>query len=112
MLPDQPPARSTVWDTVAVIVFAVGIVGWACISGFLVLVFDEWKRYPRAGDAAIGIFLLAVGVLFMSMCALAASIILAFLAKRLPKWFLIISILSPALGVLVGLVLFYRAFGG
>ena len=96
-------------DIVAIVVFVLGLLAWLLAAGPIALVMHEWTIYPEAGDAAIGLIIFGPLVLAVSLLFLLASVILSLFAKRLPVWFRVLTVLSPALGCLVGVAIIYRA---
>ncbi len=101
-------SRFSYWA--AVVVFIIGFVGWVLIAPLLDIVIGEWVTHPGdAGDAGIGIAILAFLVIPISIILLVASIVLNAFATGLPRWFRVLAIASPIMGLLVGAALFYRA---
>ncbi len=107
-----PTGTSWIPDIAAVLAFILGLLGWMLALPLIVLVLREWTIYPDAGDAAIGLIIFGPLVLLVSCLFLLTSIVLGLRAGRLPKWFRVVTIASPALGCLVGLAIIYRALGG
>ena len=99
-------------EVAAVAVFVLGLAAWLLASGSIALIVHEWRTYPDAGDAAIGLIIFGPAVLGVSLLLLLAAVFLSRRAKRLPKWFRALTVISPALGCLVGLAIIYRALGG
>ena len=101
-------------DAAAVAVFLLGLLGWYFALGGIVIVMREWAIYPDAGDAAIGMLVFGPAILGASVLLLLLSLPLAFRQRetRLPAWFRVLMVISPALGCLVGLAIIYRALGG
>ena len=96
----------------ALLVFILGIIGWIMVLPLLDIVISEWAIYPDAGDAGVGMLLLVFVMVPLSVVLLAVSIPLSCKAVRLPKLLRIITVISPALGCLAGLLVLYRALGG
>jgi hypothetical protein len=67
---------SIVADAAAVVVFVVSILGWLFVWDIVAQILYEWTRYPKAGDAAIGMILFGPTILGASVWLLLASIIL------------------------------------
>ena len=105
-------SKPRIADIAAVVLFVLGIIGWLAALDSIALVFREWAIYPDAGDAAIGLIIFGPIVLLVSFVLLLASIGAICHAKRLPRWFRVTAVVSPALGCLVGLAIIHRALGG
>ena len=103
---------SRIPEIAVITIFILGILGWLLALDSIALIVHEWAIYPDVGDAAIGLIIFGPAVLGVSLLFLLASIASSLRAKRLPKWFRVLTVVSPALGCLVGLAIIYRALGG
>lgn len=96
-------------DIAAISVFLLELLGWFLALPLIGIVLQEWMTYPEVGDAAIGILPFGLLVLFTSIIFLMTAIALSPRAKRLSKYFRMVTIASPAVGFLVGIAMIYRA---
>jgi len=116
-MPDANPnfAGAPRWkasDIILLVLFSIGTLGWFFAWPLVELIFQEWGRYPKAGDAAIGIVVVAFGMLTINIALLLPSIFLCLRAKRLPLALRIVALFPSVAGLLVGVALMYRASGG
>ncbi len=91
-----------------IIVFVLGLIGWVAALPGLGIIVREAGTYPDPGDAAIGILVLAILMGGASMILLALGSVLAFLAKGMPTWFRVLTVVSPTLGLVVTVLLLLR----
>jgi hypothetical protein len=116
-MPDANPdfadaPRWKVSDVILLVLFFLGLLGWFYAWPLVDLIFQEWARYPKAGDAGIGIVIVGFSMLSISIALFLPSIFLCLRARRLPLALRIVALLPPGAGLLVGVALMYRAFGG
>jgi hypothetical protein len=108
--PSQVSAGAKVAAGFAIAVFVVGLIGWVWVAPGLESILQETFTHPDPGDAAIGILYLAIMMGVVSFMLLALAVPLAWLARALPTWLRALTIVSPALGLVVTVLLLMRCY--
>ena len=101
-------SRLRITDYLAIVLFVVCLPGWCIAYLGLCLIIKEWREYPDPGDAAIGMTVVGTPLLFISVCLLGVSLLVAR-THRLPLWFRIFQVIGPAFGSLAGATFLFRA---
>jgi uncharacterized membrane protein len=74
--------RLSVADIAAVVVLLLGALIWVLVVPLILLVMEEWVRYPRVGDAAIGLIIFGPAIVAVSLVFLLVSVLLSRKARR------------------------------
>ena len=101
--------RPPIIEIASVVFFVFGLAVWLHESSLIAAGFRVLAD-PDPGDTIIGLAGLAVVVGGTGLAALALAVPLALKGKRLPKWFHIATVASPATAVMLGVFFFLSSF--
>jgi hypothetical protein len=96
-------------EAFTVAIFLVGLGIWVCAFPAIALAFRVLVM-PDPSDMILAVATVWLGASILGLVGLAMAVPLARRSRRLPKWFRIVTVVSPMAALLLGLGMFVASF--